>query len=135
MLGGVSGNAGLFGSAEELFPLLQMLLNGGTYDGHRYIKPNTVQKFTTARRPGSPYALGFDRHRGKGKVGNVADIAPLSTYGHTGFTGTCCWVDPQNEIVYIFLSNRGAPKRWNNQLSQLHIRTRIQEQIYRSLRG
>lgn len=135
MLGGVSGNAGLFGSAEELFPLLQMLLNGGTYDGHRYIKPNTVQKFTTARRPGSPYALGFDRHRGKGKVGNVADIAPLSTYGHTGFTGTCCWVDPQNEIVYIFLSNRGAPKRWNNQLSQLHIRTRIQEQIYLSLRG
>ena len=133
MMGGVSGNAGLFGSAEQLFPLLQMLLNNGTYDGRRYIQASTVEKFTNARHPRSPYSLGFDRHRGKGKVGNVAHSAPLSTYGHTGFTGTCCWVDPQNEIIYIFLSNRVAPKRWNGELSKLKIRTRIQEQIYKAL--
>ncbi|MDO5016868.1 MAG: glycoside hydrolase family 3 N-terminal domain-containing protein [Porphyromonas sp.] len=134
MLGGVSGNAGLFGSAEALFPLLQMILDKGVYKDRRYIQSKTVDKFTTARHGSSPYALGFDRHRGKGKRGNVADVAPISTYGHTGFTGTCFWIDPQNEIVYIFLSNRVAPKRWNTALSRLNIRTRIQEVIYQSLK-
>lgn len=133
MMGGVSGNAGLFGSAEALYPLLQMLLDKGNQGGQQLIKPATVRKFTTARHSTSPYALGFDRHRGEGKRGNVAEVAPLSTYGHTGFTGTCFWIDPQNEIIYIFLSNRIAPKRWNNKLSQLDIRTRIQEQIYKAL--
>ncbi len=133
MLGGVSGNAGLFGNAESLFPVVQMLLDG-TYGDKRLMKEVIVEKFTTAKDRVSPYALGFDRHRGPGKIGNVADIAPLSTFGHTGFTGTCFWVDPENEIVYIFLSNRIAPTRWNNKLSQLDIRTRIQETIYKALK-
>ena len=132
MLGGVSGNAGLFGNAESLFPVVQTLLDG-TYGGKRLMRAATVEKFTKARHSVSPYAMGFDRHRGKGKTGNVADIAPLSTFGHTGFTGTCFWVDPENDIVYIFLSNRTAPTRWNTKLSQLDIRTRIQEVIYKAL--
>lgn len=132
MLGGVSGNAGLFSNAESLFPVVQTLLDG-TYGNKRVMKTPTVKMFTSARHSASPYALGFDRHRGRGKVGNVADIAPLSTFGHTGFTGTCFWVDPEHEIVYIFLSNRTAPTRWNTKLSQLDIRTRIQETIYKAL--
>lgn len=134
MRGGVSGNAGLYGNAESLAVLLQMLLNEGTYAGTQIIRPETVRKFTTARHRTSPYALGFDRHRGKGEPGPVADVAPISTYGHTGFTGTCFWVDPENKIIFIFLSNRGAYKRWNPVLLELDIRPRIQEAIYGALR-
>lgn len=130
MLGGVSGNAGLYGNAEDLAMLLQMILNGGFYESTRYIDESTVKRYTTAMHRLSPYSLGFDRHRGKGKRGNVGDKAPLSTYGHTGFTGTCFWIDPDNNIIYIFLSNRIAPTRWNRKLSQLDIRTRIQDTIY-----
>lgn len=133
MRGGVSGNAGLYGNAESLAVLLQMLLNEGTYAGTQIIRPETVRKFTTARHPASPYALGFDRHRGKGKPGPVADIAPLSTYGHTGFTGTCFWIDPEHKIIFVFLSNRGAYMRWNPTLLDLDIRPRIQEAIYKAL--
>ena len=133
MRGGVSGNAGLYGNAESLAVLLQMLLNEGTYAGAQIIRPETVRKFATARHRTSPYALGFDRHRGKGESGPVADVAPISTYGHTGFTGTCFWVDPENKIIFIFLSNRGAYKRWNSVLLELNIRPRIQEAIYDAL--
>lgn len=132
MLGGVSGNAGLFGSAESLFPVVQTLLDG-TYGSKRLMQEATVEKYTTAKHSVSPFAMGFDRHRGRGKVGNVADGAPLSTFGHTGFTGTCFWVDPEHDIVYIFLSNRIAPTRWNGKLSQLDIRKEIQETIYKAL--
>ena len=134
MLGGVSGNAGLFGNARDLAVLVQMYANGGTYGGLRFIDKEVLRRFTTARDASSPYAMGFDRHRGRGKPGNTAEEAPLSTYGHTGFTGTCFWVDPDNDIIYIFLSNRVAPKRWNTKLSQMDIRTRIQSVIYEALK-
>ncbi|MCI6278793.1 MAG: serine hydrolase [Bacteroidales bacterium] len=134
MLGGVSGNAGLFGNARDLAVLAQMYANGGVYGGLRFIDEAVLRRFTTARDDVSPYAMGFDRHRGRGKPGNTADEAPLSTYGHTGFTGTCFWVDPDNDIVYVFLSNRGTPTRWNPKLSQMDIRTRIQSVIYEALK-
>ena len=134
MLGGVSGNAGLFGTARDLAVLVQMYANGGVYGGMRFIDKEVLRRFTTARDASSPYAMGFDRHRGRGKPGNTADEAPLSTYGHTGFTGICFWVDPDNDIVYIFLSNRVAPTRWNTKLSQMDIRTRIQSVIYEALK-
>lgn len=132
MLGGVSGNAGLYGNVGSLAKVLQMLLNGGYYGGVQLISPQTIQQFTTAKHSSSPYALGFDRHRGNPN-GMVAMKAPRSTYGHTGFTGTCFWIDPENKIIYIFLSNRGAPIRWNNKLSSMDIRTRIQSVIYDAL--
>lgn len=132
MLGGIAGNAGLYGNAESIAVLLQMLLNQGQYGGAKIIRPETVKKFTTARHPHSPYALGFDRQRAKGEQSPITELAPASTYGHQGFTGTCFWVDPQNKLIYVFLSNRGAPKRWNSLLLQLNIRPRIQEVIYRS---
>ncbi|MDO5036043.1 MAG: glycoside hydrolase family 3 N-terminal domain-containing protein [Porphyromonas sp.] len=133
MLGGVSGNAGLFGNASDLAKVLQLLLNNGFYDGVRYINHSTVKLFTTAKHRTSPYALGFDRHRGKGKKGNTCDEASLSTYGHTGFTGTSFWIDPEHDLVYVFLSNRVAPIRWNSKLSRLDIRKRIHSVIYEAL--
>lgn len=132
MLGGVSGNAGLFGNAESCAVVCQMLLDGGRYGGQTLIDAETIRHYTTYRHRPSPYALGFDRQRGGGR-GNTCEEAPMSTYGHTGFTGTCFWIDPTNQIVYIFLSNRVAPQRWNRKLSSLNIRTRIQSVIYDAL--
>ena len=132
MLGGVSGNAGLFGNAESCAVVCQMLLDGGRYGGRTLIDEETIRHYTTYRHRPSPYALGFDRQRGGGR-GNTCEEAPMSTYGHTGFTGTCFWIDPTNQIVYIFLSNRVAPQRWNRKLSSLNIRTRIQSVIYDAL--
>ena len=132
MLGGVSGNAGLFGNAESCAVVCQMLLDGGRYGGRTLIDAETIRHYTTYRHRPSPYALGFDRQRGGGR-GNTCEEAPMSTYGHTGFTGTCFWIDPTNQIVYIFLSNRVAPQRWSRKLSSLNIRTRIQSVIYDAL--
>ena len=132
MLGGVSGNAGLFGNAESCAVVCQMLLDGGRYGGRTLIDAETIRRYTTYRHRPSPYALGFDRQRGGGR-GNTCEEAPMSTYGHTGFTGTCFWIDPTNQIVYVFLSNRVAPQRWSPKLSSLNIRTRIQSVIYDAL--
>lgn len=132
MLGGVSGNAGLFGNAESCAVVCQMLIDDGRYGGRTLIDAETIRHYTTYRHRPSPYALGFDRQRGGGR-GNTCEEAPMSTYGHTGFTGTCFWIDPTNQIVYIFLSNRVAPQRWNRKLSSLDIRTRIQSVIYDAL--
>lgn len=133
MLGGVSGNAGLFGNAESCALIYQMLLDGGSYGGHTFIDPKTVKYYTTYRHRPSPYALGFDRQRGEGR-GNTCEEASMSTYGHTGFTGTCFWIDPTHGVVYIFLSNRIAPTRWSRKLSTLKIRQRIQSVIYQAMK-
>ncbi len=133
MLGGVSGNAGLFANAHDLAKLVELLARGGNYGGIDFCSPEVLRHYTTARHRTSPYAMGFDRHRGAKKPGNTAEEAPLSTYGHTGFTGTCFWVDPTNHITYIFLSNRCSPTRWNNKLSTLKIRKHIQSVIYQAI--
>lgn len=134
-LGGVSGNAGLFSTAREVAALYQMLLTSGEYNGKRYLSHATCQLFTTNKSPNSRRGLGFD----KPNVQNVAaspcgEFTPASVYGHTGFTGTCAWVDPENRLIYVFLSNRTYPHSWNNKLISLNIRTRIQEIIYQSMR-
>lgn len=134
MLGGVSGNAGLFSNAVDLAVLLQLFLNGGSLNGVKLLNTETVKLFTQYNTPKSPYALGFDKPRGEGKRRNTSRRCSKQTYGHTGFTGTCFWVDPENSIIFIFLSNRGAPTRWNPKLSQLNIRPRIHDAIYRALR-
>ena len=127
ILGGVAGNAGLFSTASDLAILSQMLLNGGSYGGKSYLQKETIQ-FFTASTHGNHRGLGFNKQRTSG-TNSCATAAPLSTYGHTGFTGNCFWVDPENELVYIFLSNRVYPKR-NGRLSKLKIRDRIHQVIY-----
>ena len=128
LLGGVSGNAGLFSNAEELAIIFQMFLNGGTYGGRRYLEERTIRFFTTARH-GNHRGLGFDKPY-SGRKSALAPSASIRSYGHTGFTGTCAWVDPDNDLVYIFLSNRIHPSRSNNGIITLRVRERIHQVVY-----
>lgn len=129
--GGVSGNAGLFGNASEVAQIYQMLLNNGTLNGKRYLSEATCNLFTSRVSRISRRGLGFDKPDTKNsKSSPCCESAPASVYGHTGFTGTCAWVDPKNKLVYIFLSNRTYPNVWNSKLSKSDIRTRIQQAIY-----
>ncbi len=133
--GGVSGNAGLFSTAGEVARVYQMLLNGGELDGTRYLSRETCKLFTTVVSKISRRGLGFDKPDTRNLPKSpCAASAPASVYGHTGFTGTCAWVDPDNGLVYVFLSNRIYPDVWNTRLMRLDIRTRIQEVIYEALK-
>lgn len=134
-MGGISGNAGLFSNANDLAKLYQMWLNDGVYGGERYISENTMHLFTRGKSATSRRGLGFDKPETRGnKSGPTSPSTPASVYGHTGFTGTCFWVDPENNMIYIFLSNRVYPKRSPNKLSSLEIRPRIQEEIYKAIK-
>jgi CubicO group peptidase (beta-lactamase class C family) len=134
-LGGVSGNAGLFSSAEEVARIYQMILNGGELDGQRYLSEETCKLFTTMTSKISRRGLGYDKPDKENPSNSpCAFSAPASVYGHTGFTGTCAWVDPDNQLVYVFLSNRTYPNAWENRLHNLMIRERIQEVLYQSMK-
>lgn len=131
---GVDGNAGLFGSATALARMLFMISNDGSEDGKRYIDKQTCHQFTTLRSSHSRRGLGFDRQVAKGTLNpSMTEECSPQTWGHTGFTGTCFWVDPKYDLVYIFLSNRICPSRGNNLLSKENYRTRIQSLVYQSL--
>ncbi len=134
-LGGVSGNAGLFASARDVATVYQMLLNDGELDGKRYLRAETCKTFTTTISTSGRRGLGFDKPI-PGKPGHspCCVSAPREVYGHTGYTGTSCWVDPVNKLVYVFLSNRTYPNDGVNKLARMGIRTDIQEVIYQSLK-
>lgn len=132
--GGISGNAGLFSTAEEVARIYQMILNGGESGGKRYLSKETCRAFTTTVSKISRRGLGFDKPDARNPRNSpCADSAPASVYGHTGFTGTCAWVDPENGLVYVFLSNRIYPDVWNNKLMRLDIRSKIQGKVYEAL--
>jgi len=136
MFGGVAGHAGLFSDADDLSKLYQMLLNGGTLNGKRYLKEKTIKLFTAYHSNISRRSYGFDKPEKDNATREEpypSGLASSETFGHTGYTGTCVWVDPKYHIVYIFLSNRVNPTRENNKLSQLQIRGKIQDSIYRAL--
>lgn len=134
LAGGVEGNAGLFSNANDLAKVCQMWLNEGRYGGEQLISSETCRMFTQMKSSDSRRGLGFDKPSPvKPSNGPTGDSAPLSTYGHTGFTGTCFWVDPDNKLIYIFLSNRVYPHSWNKKLSQMDTRTLIQEAIYKAM--
>ena len=133
--GGVQGNAGLFSNANDLAKLLQMWLNGGTYGGVRLLKASTVETFTTQKSPNSHRGLGFDKPVvGDPNASNTCAEATPETFGHTGFTGTCFWVDPKNDMFYIFLSNRVCPTRNNPNFGRISARSHIQSLIYKAIR-
>lgn len=134
LFGGISGNAGLFSSADDLAKLLQMLMNGGTYGGDRYFSEETVNLFTKTTSSKSRRGLGFDKPEPKNNnLSPTSPLTPVTVYGHTGFTGTSFWSDPDNNLIYIFLSNRVYPERSPNRLSTLKIRERIQDEIYKAI--
>jgi len=133
MLGGVSGHAGLFGNSESLAALMQMLLNGGTYNGVQYLKPETIAMFTAKQASDSRRGIGFDKPELNRKKGNPAsDLASAKCFGHTGFTGTMAWADPEYDLVYVFLSNRVYPTQDNRKLIRTGVRTNIMDVIYES---
>jgi CubicO group peptidase (beta-lactamase class C family) len=132
LLGNVSGNAGLFASANDLGILYQMLLNRGTYGGDEYYKPETVDMFTAKQSDVSRRGIGFDRWDPIADRHYPSKLASPKTYGHTGYTGIGVWVDPTYNLVYIFLSNRVNPKV-TDKLSSLSIRPRIQDVVYEAI--
>jgi beta-N-acetylhexosaminidase len=136
MIGGVGGHAGLFSNANDLAKVMQLFLQGGHYGGTDFFRPETIRKFTSAPNGnnGNRRGIGFDRpEKSPSANGPTARSASQESYGHSGFTGTVAWVDPKEEIVYIFLSNRVHPDQFQNKLLQMNVRTKIQQQIYDSI--
>jgi CubicO group peptidase (beta-lactamase class C family) len=136
LLGGVAGHAGLFSNAYDLAQLYQLLLNGGTLNGIQLLKPSTIQLFTAYGSTNSRRGLGFDKpekDNATRKDPYPSISAPAETFGHTGFTGICVWADPINNLQFIFMSNRVTPTRNNNLISQLNVRSNIQDAIYQAI--
>ena len=134
MFGGVSGHAGLFSTAQDLSILMQMLNNGGLYNGRRYLKKSTISLFTAKNSFISRRGLGFDKPQPKlSRSQPTSTNCSLRTFGHTGFTGTCVWADPAHDIQFIFLSNRTYPSAKYNLLARMDIREKAQQYIYESL--
>jgi len=134
MLGGVAGHAGLFGTSNDMAVLMQMLLQDGSYGGRQFIKPETVALFTKRQFKGNRRGLGFDKPQLiPTEPGPACEEASANSFGHTGFTGTYIWADPDNDLIIVFLSNRVNPDAEPNKLAQLGIRTQIQQALYKAL--
>lgn len=134
MLGGVCGHAGLFGDAYDLARLMYMLGRGGTYGGIEFFEPETIQSWTRRVDPDPDHrrACGFDRPANASDAGPTCDEVSESSFGHSGFTGTLAWTDPDHDIVFIFLSNRTYPHAENRKLIEWDIRTKVQHEVYKA---
>ena len=140
MMGGISGNAGLFGTTNDLAKLFQLYLQKGYYGGKQYITEKTVDEFTRIQYPDNDNrrGLGFDKPYIDNHKNDLEDAYPAvnaskNSFGHSGFTGTFAWADPDNGLLYIFMSNRVHPSRSNTKLYELNIRTAIHQAIYDNL--
>ncbi len=128
MLDGVSGNAGLFADANDVAKMMQLYLQGGFYGGKRYLKNKTLQKFNHRyfEKDSVRRGLGFDKPQFNGEAKASCGCVSAKSFGHSGFTGTYAWADPETELVYVFLSNRVYPTMSNNKLGKKNIRTDVQ---------
>lgn len=131
MMGGVNGHAGVFSNANDIAKIMQLFVQRGFYGGKRYFTPESMDKFNTCyycdrqvRR-----GIGFDKPQ-LGNSGPTCGCVSMTSFGHSGFTGTYTWADPESEIVYVFLSNRTYPDVNNRRLISSNIRTEIQQAIY-----
>jgi beta-glucosidase-like glycosyl hydrolase/CubicO group peptidase (beta-lactamase class C family) len=135
MFGGVAGHAGLFSDAYDLAAIMQMLLNGGIYNGKHYLQKETIDLFTAYHSDISRRGYGFDKpdkDNANLKEPYPCKYASPKTFGHTGFTGTCVWADPEQNLVYIFLSNRvNAPDQ--SLFGKMNVRPKIQDLIYQTI--
>lgn len=136
LLGGVAGHAGLFSSAEDLAKIWQMYLQKGSYGGERFIAKETIDLFSKqADAQISHRGIGFDKpDPDTTKTTSFMQGIPLEVYGHSGFTGTLVFVDPTNDLLFIFLSNRVYPNDWNTKLFELDVRPKIQDVVYKAIR-
>ena len=135
MLDGLSGHAGLFGSANDLMKLMDMYRQRGSYGGKQYLSPAVLTEFTRYQFPelGNRRGLGFEKPAYKFN-GNAPRSASPSSFGHSGYTGTFTWVDPVYNLSYVFLSNRVYPTRENNKIGELNIRTNVMEAMYKAMK-
>ncbi|WP_396192454.1 glycoside hydrolase family 3 N-terminal domain-containing protein [Flavobacterium sp.] len=135
MEGGVAGHAGIFSNAMDVAKMMQMYLNKGNYGGIQYFSNATFDVFNTCHfcAEGNRRGLGFDKPQ-LGKEGPTCGCVSMSSFGHTGFTGTMAWADPETEIIYVFLSNRTFPdSNASNKLSKENIREDIQKIIQEAI--
>jgi CubicO group peptidase (beta-lactamase class C family) len=140
MMGGIAGHAGLFSTANDLMKLLEMYRRMGTYGGEQIIPGEVMKKYTSVQFPenGNRRGLGFDKPLLDNASKSEKDAYPArsaspSSFGHSGYTGTFVWVDPEKELCFIFLSNRVYPTRNNTLISDLNIRTEILQAFYDSI--
>ncbi|MGK0136915.1 MAG: beta-N-acetylhexosaminidase [Algoriphagus sp.] len=133
LLGGVAGHAGLFSNASDLAKLYQMNLQNGVYGGRRYLFPGTVKHFATNYTEKSHRGIGWNKPVENMDLSSVASTASPSTYGHTGFTGTVVWVDPERDLIFIMLANRVYPNSNNRKIMDLDVRKRVHEVINESI--
>lgn len=132
--GGVQGNAGLFSCANDLAKICQMWLNGGVYGGERFLQESTVTTFCAAKSKNSHRGLGFDKpNMTDAKASSTCAEASAATFGHLGFTGTAFWVDPDNDLIFIFLCNRVHPTRTNPAFAAENPRQKIFSAVYQSI--
>ncbi|AJR04171.1 glycoside hydrolase family 3 N-terminal domain-containing protein [Siansivirga zeaxanthinifaciens] len=134
MQNGIGGHAGIFSNANDIAKIMQMYLQKGFYGGKRYLKPETIDKFnkTYYKEKGNRRGIGFDKPQFSGD-GPTCGCVSLKSFGHSGFTGTYTWADPDKEIVYVFLANRTYPNAGKNLLLRENIRTNIQSLIYQAI--
>jgi len=137
MLNGISGHAGLFGSANDLTKLMQMYLQKGQYGGEAFIRPEVLKEVTAYQFPeeGNRRAIAFDKLDFNKAITNGPQMASPESYGHSGYTGTFTWVDPKYNLVYVFLSNRVYPTRDNVKISTLDLRTAVGDEIIKTIQG
>ncbi|MEZ4837596.1 glycoside hydrolase family 3 N-terminal domain-containing protein [Flavobacterium sp.] len=131
MEGGVGGHAGIFSNSMDMAKIMQLFLQKGNYGGQQFFSPEAFDVFNTCYYcpEGNRRGIGFDKPQ-LGKSGPTCGCASMTSFGHTGFTGTMAWADPEQELVYIFLSNRTYPDATQNLLSKNNIREDIQQVIY-----
>ena len=133
MFGGVAGHAGLFSNAYEIGILMQLLLNNGIINEKRYLAASTIKLFTEYQSEISRRGLGFDKpekDNATRKVPNPAVNVSSLAFGHTGFTGTCAWADPEKKIVFVMLANRVHPTA-KNLFGDLNVRGKIMEEVFK----
>lgn len=134
MMGGVSGHAGLFSTTADLAILMQMLLNGGEYNGVQYLKPETIALFTQRQSNSTRRGYGWEmKELDPNRKANMSVLANNRVFGHTGFTGNAFYADPENNLIYVFLSNRTYPSADNNKLINGDYRPRIQSLMYEAI--
>jgi beta-glucosidase-like glycosyl hydrolase/CubicO group peptidase (beta-lactamase class C family) len=137
MLSGLSGHAGLFGNANDVAKLMQMYLNGGSYGDVRYLNEATLREFARCQfcETGNRRGIGFDKPMIQPVAnGSSARDASPESFGHSGFTGTFVWMDPQHKLLYVFLSNRVYPTRNNSKLSTMNVRTNLHQALYDAIK-
>lgn len=131
LIGGVAGHAGLFGNANDVAIIMQMILNNGTYAGVKLLDSTIIKQYTSSQNSDNRRGLCFDKPEFDEKKGSpVTNQCNIQSFGHSGFTGTFAWADPSNDLIFVFLSNRVYPSTEENKLAKMGIRGKIHKVLY-----